>query len=60
MTKTIRIDREHTRKLLAGETVAIKVPAGCTVLRLKLDVPEGEHTAGLAKVLDVFFNGRAS
>jgi len=54
---TIQIDQEHTRKLLRGETIAIKIPSNTPVLQLRL-YNHGEPTDSFAKILDVFFNGR--
>jgi hypothetical protein len=57
---TVKIDREHTRRLLRGETVRIVVPEGLETMGLRLDVPDGNKPDGdsIAKILDVFFNGR--
>lgn len=35
---TIRIDRAHAVKLIRGETIAIKVPAGAKVIRFHLRI----------------------
>lgn len=53
---TIRIDESHTKKLLSGERVTIKVPLGATKFSIQLTVPK--HADSLAKLVDVFFNGR--
>jgi hypothetical protein len=60
-TPIIRIDREHTMALLAGDSVTIKVPAGVETISLRLNMPTSKGSGvmdGLAKFADVFFNGR--
>jgi len=59
VTLKIRIDRKHTLDLLAGRDVTIKIPAGTEAVNLIMDAPEIKTSMdGLAKCLDVFFNGR--
>lgn len=57
---TLKIDREHTLRLLSGQPVAIKVPKGAPSVRLLLTLDFGGNDPldGLAKCMDVFFNGR--
>jgi hypothetical protein len=51
----VQIDLQHSRKLLTGDVVAIKVPKDAQVIELRLaPIPDNY----LAKCMDVFFNGR--
>lgn len=55
----LRIDREHTLRLLAGQAVTVKVPPGAKTLAFQLDKKTIENGGdSMAKILDVFFNGR--
>jgi hypothetical protein len=53
---TVRIDEEHSMKLITGKTVSIRVPKDADVIELKLMHQRSNNT--LAKVIDVFFNCR--
>jgi hypothetical protein len=53
----VKVDAEHTLRLLEGKPVGICVPAGTEVLELKLE-PQAKDRNYLAEVVDVFFNGR--
>jgi hypothetical protein len=58
----IGIDSEHAKKLLAGKQIAITIPQGAQVLELSFSFPikaEGPLD-GIAKLVDVFFNGRSA
>lgn len=60
-TVTVRIDANHAAQLLAGRTVAIKVPDGADILEIvaePLPASAAPIFHGLAKLADVFFNGR--
>lgn len=59
-TPTLKIDREHTLRLLAGQPIAIKFPKGAPAVRLLLTIDLDGKTPldGVAKCMDVFFNGR--
>jgi hypothetical protein len=51
----VQIDPAHSRKLIAGDAIAIKVPKGAEAIEIRLaTVPRDSF----AKVIDVFFNGR--
>lgn len=54
------IDSEHAKALLAGKKIAIKVPPGAEVIELSMSfaVKYDGPLDGMAKVIDVFFNGR--
>jgi hypothetical protein len=56
---TIKVDAEHTARLAHGETVVLKVPPGAETLGIRLTkLPPGTPLDGMAKLCDVFFNGR--
>jgi len=57
-TMRLQIDLEHTKKILRGEPVTIKVPEGATRLELRFATPRQDSGDSIAKILDVFFNGR--
>jgi len=57
-TVRLKIDLEHTKKILRGEPVTIKVPLGATHLELRFATPGQNSGDSIAKILDVFFNGR--
>jgi len=66
MKAKVTINGEHAVKLLAGETVTIHIPANTDTLELALK-RDGDRIAigsasglmgGMAKIMDVFFNGR--
>jgi hypothetical protein len=50
----LQIDERHTRELLTGKPIAIKVPRGATVLEIRTAAISDRF----AKLIDVFFNGR--
>lgn len=55
----IQIDRKHAVLLIAGETVAIKVPKDAEVIELRLERPANQRMGdSFAKICDVVFNGR--
>lgn len=54
----VRIDKEHTLRLMAGKPIAIKVPEGADVIQLELAQVAGAAPDSWAKLCDVFFNGR--
>lgn len=55
----LKIDREHSLKLLMGQPVTIKVPPNAARLELRLDLAKSpRHDDSFAKICDVFFNGR--
>ena len=56
-TPIVRIDAEHTVKLLRGKPVTIKVPGTATTVKLQL-TPPPSSSSELVKLFDVFFNGR--
>jgi hypothetical protein len=41
---------------MEGKVVTVRIPANATALQIRLQKPEG--TNSVAKILDVFFNGR--
>lgn len=59
-TARLKIDLAHTKKLFRGEPIVIKVPEGATLLEINLSAPKPKVESGdsIAKILDVFFNGR--
>lgn len=64
MAKRIKIgiNAEHAKKLMAGQSIGIKVPSGAEVVELSFSFPvtRGGDSLfdGIAKTMDVFFNGR--
>jgi len=52
---TVLIDAEHSKKLMTGERIAIKVPANARVIELQLTKVASDS---LVKLIDVLFNGR--
>jgi hypothetical protein len=50
----VQIDEKHTRELLAGKPIAIRIPADAQVLEIRT----ATFPDRFAKLLDVFFNGR--
>jgi hypothetical protein len=54
----ILINALHSRALLLGEPVAIKVPEGAKIIELRLTPSQIHPIDSMAKVIDVFFNGR--
>jgi len=52
----VRIDSAHSRKLIEGKPIAIKVPKGADVIELRLLLVDRDDS--FAKLVDVFFNGR--
>jgi hypothetical protein len=51
----IQIDEPHSKKLLSGEPVVIKVPDGATTLEIRLVVIQ---PSDFVKAIDVFLKGR--
>jgi hypothetical protein len=51
----IQIDAAHSRKLVIGQPIAIKVPRGAEIIELRLTKQPADS---FAKLVDVFFNGR--
>jgi len=56
----LRIDAPHSRKLMRGEPVTIKVPLGARLITLRLSHRDPAERDSFAKILDVFFNGRSA
>ncbi len=54
----LRIDAAHSRKLVRGEAVTIKIPLGTRPLELHLSHRDPEQLDSFAKICDVVFNGR--
>lgn len=54
----IHIDREHSRKLIEGKPIALKVPQGTDVVEIRLEVNPLTNRDTLSKCIDVFFNHR--
>lgn len=59
MKVKVKIDTEHTIQLMEGKPIAVKIPSGATVLELQI-VPQSKDGDSLAKIIDVFFNGRSA
>lgn len=58
-TPMLRIDREHSLRLLAGQAVTVKVPANAKTVSFMLDLPKGTSSLdSFAHICDVVFNGR--
>jgi hypothetical protein len=60
MRVKLNIDAAHSRKLVRGEPVTIKVPLGAKLITLRLSHVDPVKQDSFAKVLDVFFNGRSA
>ncbi len=59
MRVKLSIDAAHSRKLLRGDPVVIKVPKHATELQLRLaHFRTREQQDSFAKICDVVFNGR--
>jgi hypothetical protein len=56
MKAQVLIDEKRARMLMEGKVVTVRIPANATALQIRLQKPEG--TNSVAKILDVFFNGR--
>lgn len=54
----LRIDAAHSRKLVRGEAVTIKVPLGAKLITLRLSHASPSALDSFVKLTDVFFNGR--
>jgi hypothetical protein len=54
----LQIDAAHSRRLVRGEPVTIKVPLGAKLVQLRLTHIDPEKLDSFAKICDVFFNGR--
>jgi hypothetical protein len=55
----VLVNKEHATKLLFGLPIIIKIPEGTTHLELNLDSASVRPPdASIAKIIDVFFNGR--
>jgi hypothetical protein len=54
----LRIDAAHSRKLMRGEAVTVKVPMGTRQVELRLSHVDPVRLDSFAKLCDVFFNGR--
>jgi hypothetical protein len=55
----LKIDRAHSLALVAGKSVTVKIPPNAKAITLVLDMPNvSADLDSLAKVIDVFFNGR--
>jgi len=61
----IGIDAEHAKQLMAGKPTAIKIAPGTEIVELSFSFPvkaDGGKSLfdGIAKTMDVFFNGRSA
>jgi len=62
----IGINVEHAKRLIAGKPIAIKVPSGTEIVELSFSFPVVHSDSGkslfdgIAKTMDVFFNGRSA
>jgi hypothetical protein len=61
----IGINAEHAKRLMDGKPIAVKVPSGTEIVELSFSFPVKSDSGkslfdGIAKTMDVFFNGRSA
>jgi len=56
MKAQVLIDEKRARMLLNGKVVTVRIPVNATSLQIRLQKPEDGNS--IAKIFDVFFNGR--